>query len=301
MAGWVYIISNKAMPGILKIGYTERTPYIRAYELYHTGCPYPYQVDYSIYVNKPYEVEQKAHELQRITNVGKEWFNCSYNDAVVSINQAITLTGAQIEENRKAPQPTQEQLSDVIRKNPAVAPIIKEHRENEYLSSVKKNTLHLSSYTRKTEIEKEQNNIRIEFREKERNIKKPFSARLYEFFPVVIIYLIGISLLYYCKPSFFNSFLDKGLFGIAVFLFFSVMAAPFVIWMLAAILVPITMVVFHFLPIKFKSIFSDFIDKIALSYSEMFQTKATKSYYEECAKLNKERDDILQKLEKLKP
>lgn len=296
MAGWVYIISNKAMPGILKIGYTERTPYIRAYELYHTGCPYPYQVDYSIYVNKPYEVEQKAHELQRLTNVGKEWFSCSYNDAIVSINQAITLTGSQIEESRKAPQPTQEQLSDVMRKNPAVIPIIKEYRENEYLSSVKKNTSHLSPYDRKTEIEKEQNKIRIEFLDKEKNIKKPFSTKLYELFPIVIFYLFGVILLYYYNPSFFN-FLDNGLLGIPVFLFFSVMVTPFFIWMLAAVLVPIGMIIFYLLPNRLKSIFST----IESSYSEFFQTKATKSYYEECAKLNKERDDILQKLEKFKP
>lgn len=296
MAGWVYIISNKAMPGILKIGYTERTPYIRAYELYHTGCPYPYQVDYSIYVNKPYEVEQKAHELQRLTNVGKEWFSCSYNDAIVSINQAITLTGSQIEESRKAPQPTQEQLSDVMRKNPAVIPIIKEYRENEYLSSVKKNTSHFSPYDRKTEIEKEQNKIRREFLDKEKNIKKPFSARFYELFPIVIFYLVGIGLLYCYKPSFFD-LLNKNLLGILLFLFVSVIFVPILIGGIFQIGIMISL----FLPNKLKSVFMDIIFKIKSSYSEMFQTKTTQSYYEECAKLNKERDDILQKLEKLKP
>lgn len=300
MAGWVYIISNKAMPGILKIGYTERTPYIRAYELYHTGCPYPYQVDYSIYVNNPYEVEQKAHELQRLTNVGKEWFSCSYNEAVLSINQAVTLTGSQIEENRKAPQPTQEQLSDVIRKNPAVIPIIKEYRENEYLSSVKKNTLHLSPYDRKTEIEKEQNKIRIEFLDKEKNIKKPFSTRFYEFFPMVIFYLIGVSLLYYYKPSFFD-ILDKGLFGIVAFLIISAIAAPFATLVLILFAVQIGAIISVFIPNKLEIIFANILGKITSFYSELFQTEVTKSYYEECEKLNKERDDILQKLEKLKP
>lgn len=123
MAGWVYIISNKAMPGILKIGYTERTPYIRAYELYNTGCPYPYKVDYSIYVNKPFEVEQKAHELQRSTNVGKEWFSCSQEKAIETIANAIKICGAAIE-NKVPPKPTQSELDGVIKTNPAAASVI---------------------------------------------------------------------------------------------------------------------------------------------------------------------------------
>lgn len=123
MAGWVYIISNKAMPGILKIGYTERTPYIRAYELYNTGCPYPYKVDYSVYVNKPFEVEQKAHELQCSTNVGKEWFSCSQEQAIETISNAIKICGAAIE-NKVPPKPTQSELDCVIKINPAVASVI---------------------------------------------------------------------------------------------------------------------------------------------------------------------------------
>lgn len=118
MSGWVYIISNKAMPGILKIGYTERTPYIRAYELYNTGCPYPYKVDYSIYVNKPYEVEQKAHELQRSTNVGKEWFSCSKEEAIETINNSIKICNATIE-NRIPSKPTQSELAEIIKLNPS--------------------------------------------------------------------------------------------------------------------------------------------------------------------------------------
>ena len=113
MAGWVYIIKNKAMPGILKIGYTERTPYIRAYELYNTGCPYPYRVAYSIYVDKPYEVEQKAHELQRSTNVGKEWFSCSQEQAIETISNAIKICGAKIE-NRTPRIPTRKEVEDVL-------------------------------------------------------------------------------------------------------------------------------------------------------------------------------------------
>lgn len=125
MAGWVYIISNKAMPGILKIGYTERSPIMRAYELYHTGCPYPYQVDYYIYVDRPYEVEQKSHELQRKTNVGKEWFSCSFEEGVSTINDSIKLIGAIVDINRKPPELTPNDITTIIQGNPAVEGFVK--------------------------------------------------------------------------------------------------------------------------------------------------------------------------------
>lgn len=130
MAGWVYIISNKAMPNILKIGYTERTPYIRAYELYNTGCPYPYKVDYAIYVDRPYEVEQKAHELQRANNVGKEWFSCSFEEAVSTINKAINLLGAKIEPDKKPEAPTPDDIRGIIANNPDAAVIIEQPKIN---------------------------------------------------------------------------------------------------------------------------------------------------------------------------
>lgn len=120
MAGWVYIISNKAMPDILKIGYTERTPYIRAYELYNTGCPYPYKVDYAIYVDRPYEVEQKAHELQRENNVGKEWFSCPHDVAVTTIRDAIKLLDAKCESEKTPQEPTPSEIRDIIKENPTV-------------------------------------------------------------------------------------------------------------------------------------------------------------------------------------
>ena len=39
MRGWVYITSNKGQPGLIKVGYTDRDPEIRAGELGGTGVP----------------------------------------------------------------------------------------------------------------------------------------------------------------------------------------------------------------------------------------------------------------------
>jgi T5orf172 domain len=44
--GWVYIISNPAMPGLLKVGFSRKDPQLRALEHDTTGCPQPYSVKY---------------------------------------------------------------------------------------------------------------------------------------------------------------------------------------------------------------------------------------------------------------
>lgn len=87
MKGWVYIISNKAMPDIVKVGYSNKDPCGRANEL-GTGAPHPYQVEYEIIVEHPRKVEQSAHIILASVNEGKEWFRCDVPTAINAIKQA---------------------------------------------------------------------------------------------------------------------------------------------------------------------------------------------------------------------
>lgn len=87
MKGWVYVISNKAMPGLVKVGYSEKDPEQRAKELDHTGAPYPYIVEYEILVEEPYEIEQRVHQILSRYLEGKEWFRCSSEEAVDAIRR----------------------------------------------------------------------------------------------------------------------------------------------------------------------------------------------------------------------
>lgn len=43
--GYVYVLSNPCMPGIVKIGKTTRSVEDRANELYQTGVPEPFKVE----------------------------------------------------------------------------------------------------------------------------------------------------------------------------------------------------------------------------------------------------------------
>jgi len=53
--GWVYVLTNDVMPGLVKIGYTMKDPAIRTEDLSsETGVPIPYVVNYKALVIGPY-------------------------------------------------------------------------------------------------------------------------------------------------------------------------------------------------------------------------------------------------------
>lgn len=83
--GWVYIIKNDAMPGLVKIGYSTKDPHLRAREFDGTASPHPYRVVYDALLFEPREVEQRVHALLKDKREGKEWFRCSIEDAVNAI------------------------------------------------------------------------------------------------------------------------------------------------------------------------------------------------------------------------
>ena len=78
MEGYVYCMSNPAMPGILKIGFTNLTPDVRARELYTTGVPLPFKVEFAKLIANPKEKETATHKLLGIyherVNEDREFF-----------------------------------------------------------------------------------------------------------------------------------------------------------------------------------------------------------------------------------
>jgi len=86
--GWVYVMSNRAMPSMVKVGYSTKDPALRAKELNNTGVPYTYQVDFEILVVNPANVEQMTHEILEDFRAGKEWFRCELIEAIAAIKKA---------------------------------------------------------------------------------------------------------------------------------------------------------------------------------------------------------------------
>lgn len=98
MEGFVYVMSNEAMPGIVKVGFTERTPHQRALEMSaHEGLPAKMRVEYFALIDgSAYEIEQSAHRILAEFSVGKEWFRCDVLKAVMVIKSVSS--GAMLSE-----------------------------------------------------------------------------------------------------------------------------------------------------------------------------------------------------------
>lgn len=94
--GWVYVITNKAMPGLIKVGYSTKDPHLRAGELNHTGSPHPYSVEYDVLVRNPKDIESKIHSSLSNKREGKEWFRCSAIEAIETIR--LVINGKEIVE-----------------------------------------------------------------------------------------------------------------------------------------------------------------------------------------------------------
>ena len=87
MKGWIYVISNKAMPALVKVGYTMKDPALRANELDNTGTPHPYVVEYEALLEDPQNLERLVHQELQTHREGKEWFRCSVEFAVSTIRR----------------------------------------------------------------------------------------------------------------------------------------------------------------------------------------------------------------------
>jgi len=88
--GWVYVLSNKAMAGLVKVGYSMRDPTIRAEEISNsTGVPLPYIVSYRALVVSPNQVEQDVHLAldDKRVNEKREFFKCKIMEAIQAIRK----------------------------------------------------------------------------------------------------------------------------------------------------------------------------------------------------------------------
>lgn len=89
--GYVYILSNESLPNVLKIGYTQNSPYQRQSELYTTGLPTPFVVEKFFFVEDACVCEELIHiRLNRSrVNSDREFFKVEVDKATRVVEQAI--------------------------------------------------------------------------------------------------------------------------------------------------------------------------------------------------------------------
>ena len=82
--GIVYVLTNPAMPGMVKIGKTTRDVSFRLAALYSTGVPLPFECEYAALVRDVDKTEKAFHNAfeQSRVNPRREFFNINPKQAI---------------------------------------------------------------------------------------------------------------------------------------------------------------------------------------------------------------------------
>ena len=90
--GFVYVLTNRGMPGLVKIGFTESLPEDRAKKLYTTGVPTGFEVAFRVTTSRPRDVEAKVHDLleKHRFDGAREFFHVDVQQAIEAVRLALS-------------------------------------------------------------------------------------------------------------------------------------------------------------------------------------------------------------------
>jgi hypothetical protein len=92
--GWLYIFSNPAYKdNLIKVGKTSRTTSERGSELFTTGVPEAFSLEYKAYVKNHSSAEKRVHHNLNSFRVrqNREFFDCEINVAVRAIRHCCEI------------------------------------------------------------------------------------------------------------------------------------------------------------------------------------------------------------------
>lgn len=94
LRGYIYILSNPLMPGVVKIGLTERDVEARLQELSSpTGVGAPFQEEARFEVCDPASAESRVHAVLGPfrTNPNREFFRISVQEAIATVSGIVSM------------------------------------------------------------------------------------------------------------------------------------------------------------------------------------------------------------------
>lgn len=121
MEGIVYVLTNAAMPGLVKIGKTSATdPEERMKSLYSTGVPVPFDCEMAVRVGDAGRVERKLHQAFRNSrlNPGREFFKIDPDQAcaILELLDGEDVTPAVSEEIQGGLPPGEQEAAKKLRR-----------------------------------------------------------------------------------------------------------------------------------------------------------------------------------------
>ena len=122
--GYIYVLSNPSMPNLYKVGWCRKDPENRASELYKTGVPTPFKIEFKKLVNNASNLEQKIHKLldEHRINDKREFFK--------SINKDELLQVVKTESETSSEQSTEETEKYINYQNKTYIKYIRNYFEN---------------------------------------------------------------------------------------------------------------------------------------------------------------------------
>ena len=112
MKGWLYVISNRAVKGMVKVGGTPKDPAAYAKSLDKAGLPFPHEVGYEALVADIAAAEKIAAEALAHKAEGRGWYSCTVAEAAREITAAVA--GTIILESRYDGQTKVDKLYDEV-------------------------------------------------------------------------------------------------------------------------------------------------------------------------------------------
>jgi hypothetical protein len=87
--GFVYVLANPRMPGLVKVGVTHGLIEDRARALFSTGVPVAFDVEFGLTTSHPHDVEAAAHRLLGDRRLpGREFFEVPVGEAIEAVQTA---------------------------------------------------------------------------------------------------------------------------------------------------------------------------------------------------------------------
>lgn len=110
----VYVLTNPAMPGLVKIGRTSQDDAnSRIAQLYTTGVPFPFKLEFACRVANPDEVEQALHQAfaPNRVNPKREFFEIDASQAIAILKLLHTEDATDVVESQPSQVDEQDELA----------------------------------------------------------------------------------------------------------------------------------------------------------------------------------------------
>jgi T5orf172 domain len=104
MRAYVYILSNPAFPGLLKVGWTTDTPENRIRQLHTTGVPSPFVLEAALLVHQAEETERQVHQALagRRHAQNREFFDVPFLEALDCLTRVVLTKLAEAETSEES-------------------------------------------------------------------------------------------------------------------------------------------------------------------------------------------------------